>query len=221
MVDNRNFELLADGFVGPALAPTMSEATVRALGATILRAAVFIRGDALPVLDYETPSLSGVDETFVTTIDQILGAAIAASLSTAPTATSPPPPEWSNLYDAPIAAVLSAKTTWERTDAYLALARLAGVARAIERRVTELAGPAKKGKKRPVGLVQLAVGLRGAREALPKRLTEVNAEVGKEIEWPAGGLVEDEDFTAELKGRVAEARKSLAVGVAKVINSSK
>lgn len=210
MVDNRNFELMADGLVGAQ--PAMDETTVRALGGTLLRVAAYLRGDEAPALAVDASSLCAADKAFVDAVDAVLSAAT-------PSTPESPQPALATLFDASIAAVLSAPTTWVRADAYLALGRLAGIARALERRTSDLAGPAKKGKKRPAALVQLAVGLRTAREALPKRLAEVAAAVGREIEWPKEGLVDDEALVSELSGRVVEARRAMREAVAGMITS--
>jgi hypothetical protein len=218
-VDNRNFELMAEGFVGGAAPqPTMSEETVRALAAALLGVTSYLSGSAdTPTLP-ERAGLSAADKAFVDGVEALLAAATAAPTPLSPT-TSPAPAPASpvaGLYDAAIAAVLSAPTTWARVDAYASLARLAGAARAVEKRVTELAGPAKKGKKRPAGLVQLGVGLRTAREALPKRLAEVNAVMGKEAPWAAGGFA-GEDIAADVGAKVAAARGEMRAGIARLV----
>ncbi|CAK9781194.1 hypothetical protein CC85DRAFT_331142 [Cutaneotrichosporon oleaginosum] len=220
-VDNRNFELMADGFVGgSAPQPTMSEEAVRVLAAALLGVAAYLSGrpdaPALP----DRSGLSATDKAFVDGIETLLAAATAATAApTSVSPTTPPAPVTASpvaeLYDASIAAVRSAPTTWARVDAYTSLARLAGAARAVEKRVTELAGPAKKGKKRPAGLVQLGVGLRTTREALPKRLAEVNAVMRKEVAWASGGLVED--LSKDISAKVAEARADLCAGIARLI----
>lgn len=218
-VDNRNFELMAEGFVGgPAPQPAMDEGTVRALAAALLSVAAYLSGSAEVPAIPERSGLSAVDKAFVDGIEVLLAAATAAPNPLSPT-TSPAPAPASpvaGLYDASVAAVVAAPTTWARLDAYASLARLAGAARAVEKRVTELAGPAKKGKKRPAGLVQLGVGLRTAHDGLPKRLAEMNALMGKEVTWATGGLV-DPEMANEVGARVGEARAALHAGLVRLI----
>ncbi|GMK53932.1 hypothetical protein CspeluHIS016_0105180 [Cutaneotrichosporon spelunceum] len=216
-VDNRNFELMAEGFVGPAPQPGMDEATVRALAAALLGVAAYLSGSHEPLALPDRSGLSAADKAFVDGVEALLA---AASSATAPAVTSPATAPVSGLYDASISAISGAPTTWARVDAYASLARLVGVARAVEKRVTELAGPAKKGKKRPAGLVQLGVGLRNAREALPKRLAEANALMDK-AEWASGGLVGAEtDEAAGLGRKLQDARASVRAGLSRLMKES-
>ncbi|BEI85550.1 hypothetical protein CcaverHIS002_0509510 [Cutaneotrichosporon cavernicola] len=216
-VDNRNFELMAEGFVeGSAPQPTMDEATVRALAAALLGVTAYLSGsDDAPTLP-DRSGLSATDKAFVDGVEALLAAAKVATPASPPSPTPAPVPAVTGMYDAPIAAILAAPTTWARVDAYASLARLVGAARAVEKRVTELAGPAKKGKKRPVGLVQLGVGLRTAREAVPKRLAEVNALMDRDVSWPTGGLV-DAEISHELGNKVREARAGVRAGLSRFI----
>lgn len=202
---------MAEGLIGgTAPQPVVDEGTVRALGTAILRVAQYLRGNtAGPTPSPTNSSLSAVDAAFVDAVDMMLSAATATE------APSDPHPA-ASIYDTTLAAITSASTTWSRTDAYLALARLAGVARAIERRVVELAGPAKKGKKRPAALVQLGVALRSAREALARKQDEI----ARTAEGPASevgaGLV-DGDVASACRENVKSARADLRAGVGRLL----
>lgn len=201
---------MAEGLVGGnAPQPIVDEATVRALGTAVLRVAQYLRGNSTTSVSPSTESLSAVDKAFVDAIDLMLSSATATE------APAEPHPA-ASIYDTTLAALTGATTTWSRTDAYLALVRLAGVARAIERRVVELAGPAKKGKKRNAALVQLGVALRSAREALARKQDEI----ARTAEGPAAevgaGLV-DEDVAAACRENVKSARADLRAGVGRLL----